>query len=105
MPTNDWDERAAFMRRVGAVHAAWDKDTLVSLTLSPVPASRAPGPAERMAEFHVSQAAAAKRKHDILFAASTTKPKLVTPDPPPSVVPRAVRAKEEAARRGEATGR
>ena len=97
------------MREVGATHATWDNnDRLLSLVLAPAPAARAAGPAERMADFHEKRfdpAAAAKRKHDVLFAASTTKPKLVTPEPPPSVVPRAVRAKEEAARRGEATGR
>lgn len=107
MPRNDWDAQAEFMRAHNATHATWSTngDMLLSLTLAPLPAARVPGPAERMVDFHAQQEINAKRKHDILFAASTTKPKLVTPDPPPSVVPRAVRAKEEAARRGEATGR
>jgi hypothetical protein len=107
------EEKAAFMRSVGATHATWSpvdgigedgvrRETLVSLTLGPTPQSapRAPGPAQRMADFHDRQ----KRQHDILFAASSVRPKLDPSAVPPTAVPRAVRAKEAAARRGEEAG-
>ncbi len=104
---SDWRDKAAFMREVGATHATWDENAhLSSLTLAPPAAERAPGPAARMMSLQervaASEAAELKRRHDVLFAASTVKPKLVTPDPPPSVVPRAVRAKEAAEARAEA---
>lgn len=97
-----WHAQAEFMRVVGATHATWgDNGKLTSLTLLPRPE---PGPAARLADFHErharTTASAAQRQHDVMFAASRVKPKLITPEPPPSVVPRAVRAKEEAARRG-----
>lgn len=95
-----WDEKAAFMRRVNATSATWDEvGDLRSLTLQsvqpqpPRPAAasqeRPLGPAQRMAE-------AAKRRHEIMFAASSVRPKLVT-DEPESVVPRGARVKEAAA--------
>lgn len=104
-PLSDWRAKATFMQSVGATHATWDTSgELLSLTLAARVAivERPPGPAARMAEFH--QAAALERQHNTMFAASRVKPKFTAPAPPPSVVPRAVRAKEEAAKRGESNG-
>jgi hypothetical protein len=95
-----WKEQAEFMRSVGASHATWHDDgNLTSLTLearTPTPvASKQPekGPAARMME-------SMEKRHAVMFAASSVRPKLVIKESP-SAVPRAVRAKEEAAR-GEA---
>jgi len=105
MPTSD-REKAAFMREVGATHAEWGVDaafgeTLTKLTLGPE--ATKPGPAAQMAKFHQQTVAQrAQSRHDVLFAASTVKPKYEPPAAPPSVVPRAVRAKEAAAKRGQA---
>lgn len=80
----------------------------ISMTIAPLQAPVAPvrpqpGPAARMADFHATQVNRAQQRHDVLFAASRVKPRFEPPAPPPSVVPRAVRAKEEAAARGEAS--
>lgn len=100
-----WEAKAAFMRRHNAVHATWDTvGDLLSLQVAPAQEpqpARPPGPARRMAE-HL-EAAAAKRRHDTLFAACSVRPKFEKPEPAPSRVPRAVRAKQEAAEGGEAS--
>jgi hypothetical protein len=100
-----WEEKAAFMRKVGAVHAEWDTvGDLLKITLAP---QAQPGPAARMTQFHertTSPKTAAERRHEILFAASSVRPALQpTTAAPPSAVPRAVRAKEAVARRGKQT--
>jgi hypothetical protein len=105
MSTSD-REKADFMREVGASHATWGVhevygETLTSLTLGADPTK--PGPAAQMAKFHQQTAAQRlQNRHDVLFAASTTKPVYEPPPAPPSAVPRAVRAKEAAAKRGQA---
>ncbi len=109
MPTTDppsWRARAAFMREVGAVRATWNEDgDLLHLEVAPQPPTRPAGPAERMAEWHAKSVAQQQQnRHAVMFAASTSKPKFEAPPPPPSAVPRAVRAKEEAAARGKARG-
>jgi hypothetical protein len=115
---HDWLAKAEFMRTVRATHASWnDEGELVSLDLAPPPppplaavpsAPRQPGPAMRMAGFHqetMQQAAARKareeqRRHEVLFASSSMRPKLELPADPPSVVPRAVRERAAAEQRG-----
>ena len=99
-------DKAAFMREVGATHAEWSIGTaegqfLTKLVLGPE--ATKPGPAAQMAKFHQQTVAQrAQSRHDVLFAASTVKPKYEPPAAPPSAVPRAVRAKEAAAKRGQA---
>ncbi len=105
MSPTDWKEQAAFLREVGGTHAEWDPLTnrLVKLTLGPDPAAKRLGPAASIAEHHKSLLGRSEQRHDVLFAASSSKPRFEPPTPPPSAVPRAVRAKEEAARRGKTT--
>ena len=92
------EQLADAARAKGITHLTVEVDGIgpVSMALAPqappvqnAPKPKQPGPAERML-----------KRHEILFAASSVKPRLHTPDPPPSTVPRAVRAKEAAARRG-----
>jgi hypothetical protein len=106
------EEKAAFMRITGATHAEWDTyfddteatyvERLTKLTLGPVPVApvTTAGPAQRMADFHKRTASTQQRQHDILFAASSVRPRM-NDQTPPNAVPRAVRAKQDAARRGE----
>jgi hypothetical protein len=98
---DEWKQQAKFMREEGATHAEWDPLTnrLTVLTLGPDPSAKRLGPAAQLAERHLARDA--KHRHDVRFAASTVKPIFEQPPPPPSAVPRAVRAKEEAARRGK----
>lgn len=106
-----WRQKAEFMREVGAIDATWDeKGRLLHLVLAP-PAT--PGPAARLQAFHerTAKTDAERRKeaeerqqkrHDILFAASSVRPRL--PDMKPMhAVPRAERAKMDA-QRGKAQG-
>lgn len=109
---NDWADKAEFMRKSGATCATWRSDgTLTSLTLAPPAqwapsAPRPPGPARRMADFHArQQEIQAQKRHDIMFASSSMRPKFEAPPPPQSVVPRAVREREAAEQRGKPTKR
>ena len=102
-------------------------DITVTVDMGPPVAPPAPirqdiGPARRMAEnFHqqmaarqqafgdgnaaamqaAQQQAAAERRHATMFAASSIRPNLARPEPAESAVPRAVRAKTEAAKGGK----
>lgn len=95
----DWEERAAFMREVGATEAEWSYGgELIALKLAPVqsrpaaqPAAPTPGPAAKVAESFASRL---KRDHEIRFAASHFKPRLEVPETT-NDVPRAVLAKSE----------
>jgi hypothetical protein len=104
MPLDEARAKARFMREVGATHTSWNGDDLTSLTLAPVAVQRPVGPAASMGDMQKRLEAAAQKQHDIMFAASSVKPKLEAPQPRPAVVPRAVRAKLEAAQRGEIDG-
>lgn len=113
MPTNpdraDWDEQAAFMRSVGAVHAEWEtvsfvdetqRKVLTKLVLGPpaAPAPKAPPPPAPPKRKGV--AAALLERHNTMFAASRFKPEFKPPTEPEDVVPRAVRAKKASASSG-----
>ncbi len=119
MAKDDWKAKAAFMRDAGASHAIWTDDgALSSLVLFPSSAPRVLGPAQRLAstlpEGLVAGAvkgtmtgvlSAAQRHHDTLFAASSVKPPYSPAPVPESAVPRAVRAKEAAARGEKASSK
>lgn len=97
-----WEAKAAFMRNHNAIEASWDEaGDLRVLKLAPQPVVRQPGPAAQMAEFHKTHE---ERRHATMFASSSVKPRYTPPQVPPSVVPRAVRAKEAAAARGQEAG-
>lgn len=106
----EWEAQAEFMRKHNATHASWgETGNLLSLTLAPAPAERPIGPAAHLLGLQEKMAAGRVRdpkqhQHDVMFAASSVKPIFRPAPPAPSVVPRAVRAKEAAARRGEETG-
>lgn len=97
-PVEDWERQAAFMRKHGAVHAEWieiqGRTVLVRLILGPVapppmPPKSGDGPARRLMQMHETQ-----------FAATRMKPPFRAPVDPDAAVPRAVRAKREAAADG-----
>lgn len=101
----DAEAKAAFMKRHNASSAKWtghDADMLESLTLAPAPAAPRLGPAAQLVKALDSRGAPppdpklaeAERRHRIMFAASSMVPSFDPPQPPPSAVPRAVRAKE-----------
>lgn len=102
---NDWQAKADFMREANAQSATWaPSGELLDLKLYPKPPQLPQGPAQRMGNFHQKNVQTpAERAHEVLFAASSVRPKL-TPVAAPTDVPRAVRAKEEAARRGGGQG-
>lgn len=95
---NDWLAKAKFLRDVGGTHAEWDAHgNLAKLALAPLvpvrqampaPPPKEEGPAARLAQMHRTQ-----------FAASRMSPPARDPAPTPdAAVPRAVRAKQAAAR-------
>lgn len=95
----DWQVKAKFLRDVGALHGEWDgSDRLTKLTLGPppVPASARPADPPKPKGLVAKMVA----QHDTLFAASRFKPPFVAPAEPEAAVPRAVRAKREAAAHG-----
>lgn len=103
---SDWDEKVDFMRRAQAVHAEWDAaGGLMKLTLAPqVPVMPAPGP-RPVGDLAKALEQRRRERHDVMFAATSVRPRLEPKETPQSVVPRAVRAREDARRVREAAAK
>lgn len=99
-----WEEQAKFLRNVGAIHGEWTTYTsnetqlLTKLVLGPIPTP----PGARPVGPPPTKGVAAKllAQHETMFAASRHKPPFTAPAEPDAAVPRAVRAKREAAANG-----
>lgn len=99
MPSSEREEnerRVAYVKDNNLTHCEWDDNGLVR-AISREPAPPRAVPVDRpVADLAKRIAAEREARHRIMFAASGTKPAVEHPKPPPSVVPRAVRAKQDA---------
>lgn len=95
-------ERMMFMLAHGLTHCEWDEHgRIVSATRSPEPVRTVqaqPGP-RAARDLAATIQARRKYQHDVAFAHTSVRPKLE--DSPESVVPRAVRAKQDTRGRTE----
>jgi hypothetical protein len=65
----DWDTKAEWMRRVGAIAATWESETLSALTLGPAPAESAP-PVQLTTPQELADRAFAEKQRIAVAAAS-----------------------------------
>jgi len=108
----EWEAQAAFLASVGATQATWDSSgTLTALVIPqrqplsvqprPQPIPQGATPAKDLkAMMEKRKAEAAARHHEVMFAATSTRPPFIPKPTTTDPVPRALRAKEEEAKRG-----
>ena len=101
MPPSDANtERMELMVKYGLTACEWDDNGLIRhARRDPLPLSKpaaAPTGERPVADLAKRIAEQREARHRIMFAASGTKPAVEHPQPPQSVVPRAVRAKQDA---------